>query len=95
MHREKPDSADEMLNQLWYAIIGTNGEGMLTRQHVLEEKFNEYISKDRKESCYYLADKEEGRSRNAKLRDMVKFGISEGIKIGAALGIFTWLRGQF
>lgn len=37
---EKPKTTTAMLNQLWYAIIGTNGDGLCARVKRLEEKGN-------------------------------------------------------
>lgn len=94
MDLSKPENADAMLYEIWFAIKGANGDGLWSRVKKMEERQDKYFSEERKKTCYYLSDKEEGRSRHAKILDMVKFAISEGVKIGAALGIFTWLRGQ-
>lgn len=91
---QRPESSEEMLFQLWFAVVGSNGEGLCSRVKNIEEHQKKYAESDRKNTCYYLHDKEEGRTRTGKLVDMAKWGISEGVKIGAALGIFTWLRGQ-
>ena len=94
MHREKPSSSDDMLTELWYAVIGTNGEGMMTRQKELEDKFDEYIASERERTCFYLKDKEDGGKRNAKILSIIKYAVSEGIKLGTAIGAFSWIKSQ-
>ena len=35
---QKPPTQKEVLDQLWYAVIGTNGDGLLGRMTKLEDK---------------------------------------------------------
>lgn len=46
--REKPSTQREMLDQLWYAVLGTNGEGMMERLDRVERKLNEVPPKQKK-----------------------------------------------
>lgn len=99
-YRKKPDSNDETLSELWFAIVGTNGEGLHSRVDNIEGAFttlvhqlNTYLHSGRKGSCFYLADKgKEGKvleERKRSFRDWAKFALGEGVKIGVALGVFS------
>ncbi len=38
MAPQKPDSEEEMINQLWYAVIGSNGEGIAKRVVAIDNR---------------------------------------------------------
>lgn len=38
MAPQKPDSEVEMINQLWYAVIGSNGEGIAKRVAAIDNR---------------------------------------------------------
>ena len=40
--RKKPDTQRETISQMWYALIGTNGEGLLEQFQKLKEEFEEH-----------------------------------------------------
>lgn len=99
-YRQKPESQDDTISELWFAIVGVDGEGLNSRMDNLESAFTElvrklngYLRRGRKESCFYLVD----RSKQAVIRvesrrsftDWVKFALGEGVKIGIALGVFS------
>lgn len=72
----RPSSTEEMVEQLWYAIIGTNGEGALqqikcNREGIerIEELFGKYITEQRPRTCYYLQAVEQGKARKASKRE--------------------------
>lgn len=100
MHREMPDDEHKIIAELWYVLIGTNGEGVLERLRTLEERFSKlqddlerYLTQARKESCFYIVDKKKRTAirveKTRTFRETVKFVLAEGIKIGIALGVFT------
>jgi hypothetical protein len=94
MYRKKPESNEETLNELWYTVIGTNGEGLADRLKRMETKLDDYFQRGGKEaSCYFLKNKSIEERNNLKRRTtwaaIAKFGVSEGIKIGTAIGAFS------
>lgn len=54
---ERPDSTDGMVSQLWFAIIGSNGDGMASRLRRVEDTIAELQKADmlyvatRKDTC--------------------------------------------
>jgi len=48
--RVKPDTLEETVSQLWYAILGTNGEGLLGRLTRFEDEFERYVD-TREQTC--------------------------------------------
>lgn len=94
MNRKKPESNEDTINELWYTVIGTNGEGLADRLKRMETKLDDYFQHGGKEaSCYFLKNKTATELNNLKRRTtwvaIAKFGISEGIKIGTAIGVFS------
>lgn len=100
MHREMPEDEHKILAELWYTLIGTNGEGAIERlrnleEHVerLDKKLNDYFQEKREASCFYMIDKNKHAAvrieKTRTLRETIKFVFSEGIKIGIAMGIFS------
>ena len=94
MQREKPTDPNEVLNHLWYTVIGTNGEGLFETVKRVEDKLDEYFLGGGKEkTCYFLRNKEEVdgvlRRRKRTLGSMSKYLLSEGVKIGTAMGVFA------
>lgn len=45
MRPQKPDSEVEMINQLWYAVIGSNGEGIAKRVSSIDNRLLKVESK--------------------------------------------------
>lgn len=45
MAPQKPDSEVEMINQLWYAVIGSNGEGIAKRVAAIDNRLIKVESK--------------------------------------------------
>ena len=45
MMREKPKTQKETIDQLWYTMIGTNGDGVIDRLARVEERVSENGSK--------------------------------------------------
>lgn len=99
-YRKKPESESDTISELWFAIVGTNGEGLHSRMDNLEASFTELVNKlngylrhGRKDSCFYLVDKgtQEGVrvERRRTFKDWLKFALGEGVKIGIALGVFS------
>ena len=50
MATKKPITQREMVEQLWYAMIGTNGDGAIKQLKVLVEEFEEY-RRTRSDTC--------------------------------------------
>lgn len=50
MARVKPKTQRETLDQVWYAVLGTNGDGLIDRVTRLEERprSQELVDKDRR-----------------------------------------------
>ena len=47
---KKPSTQREMVEQLWYAMIGTNGEGALEQLSMLNKSFTDFMMR-RSETC--------------------------------------------
>jgi hypothetical protein len=47
---EKPRTQREMLEQLWYAVIGTNSDGISDQMKELRKAFNDFML-NRAETC--------------------------------------------
>lgn len=47
---KKPSTQREMVEQLWYAMIGTNGDGALEQLSILNKSFTEFM-RTRSETC--------------------------------------------
>ncbi len=43
MNRKKPESNEDTINELWYTVIGTNGEGLADRLKRMETKLDDYF----------------------------------------------------
>lgn len=39
---KKPDNQRDIIDQLWYAVVGTNGEGLVSRMTRVETKVDEH-----------------------------------------------------
>jgi len=103
-HVPRPSSTDEMVEQLWYAIIGTNGDGALVQikqnrqaTYRVEKKLNRYLRKERKATCYYLAAVSGGRVTAAEHREAKRVRLMLLALIpayaGTAFGLFQLIRG--
>jgi len=46
-HREPPETQKERLDQLWHAMIGTNGHGMITMFNEFRKEMNEFMKESR------------------------------------------------
>jgi len=59
----------------------------------VEEKIDNYMSKERVQTCYYLKDKttaERTSDRRKKtLWSWLKLALVEGVKMGTAMGLFA------
>lgn len=51
---QKPDSTDEMIQQLWYAFVGTNGDGLASRLRRVEDT----VVKLHENNLLYLASRD-------------------------------------
>jgi hypothetical protein len=87
---EKPHSTDEMINQLWYAIIGANSEGIAERVKAIDERLHKVeqhlpnlITYDEHESCH---DSE--RRRKWRTTDVVLAAGMLIVGLLAAIGAF-------
>lgn len=50
MPNKKPATQREMVEQLWYAMIGTNGDGALEQLSALNKSFTEFM-RTRSDTC--------------------------------------------
>ena len=50
--RKKPSTQKEMIYQMWYAILGTNGDGLIEQVKILKEEFNNHIT-GKEKTCFY------------------------------------------
>jgi hypothetical protein len=48
--RKKPGTLREMVEQLWYAMIGTNGDGEIEQNKLLRAQFRDFLQ-HRSETC--------------------------------------------
>jgi len=48
--RQKPQTTKEMVEQLWYAMIGTNGDGEIEQNKAMREEFRKFLQ-HRAETC--------------------------------------------
>lgn len=86
---EKPKTQKETIDQLWYAVIGTNGHGLTARMAHVEEKIDAHLGK--------------GHAKNGKQPKRLEVlativGILIGLQTlgfvdGIRAAIFQWLAG--
>jgi hypothetical protein len=50
MAPKKPNTQREMLEQLWYAMIGTNGDGVIEQIKMLTQEFQQFM-RTRADTC--------------------------------------------
>ena len=84
----KPATTDEMVNQLWYAIIGSNGDGMAAKVKAIDNRLDAYIA-NKPNTCYYRIDMSQKSKKSDRIWDRGKVIVGETIKLGAAFGIFA------
>ena len=84
----KPATTEEMVNQLWYAIIGSNGDGMAAKIKDIDNRLDSYIA-NKPNTCYYRLDMSKKSQKIDTLWDRGKVIVGEVIKLGAAFGIFA------
>lgn len=58
---QKPQTQKEMVEQMWFALVGTNGEGVFSRVKRVEEVLSEHIS-----ACVDPVDVEELKEEHAQ-----------------------------
>ena len=49
-HREKPKTIKAMVEQLWFAMLGTNGDGEIEQNKVMRAQFLDFLQ-HRAETC--------------------------------------------
>ena len=86
-HRKKPSTIEETINELWYAVIGTNGHGLSARVKHLEEIIQGCFEDGR---IPVVVDKGKTSKRLEKLAVLV--GVMVGLN---ALGVTDILRELF
>jgi hypothetical protein len=83
----KPETTKEAVDQLWYAIIGSNGDGMAERLRRVEKKFEEHEGKA----------VHKGNPRRLEILGLVIAGLvflqTIGLFDGIRIAIFNWLSG--
>lgn len=98
----RPDTLEEMVYQLWYAVLGSNGDGLASRVRTIREEIEEikgvmptlWTREDHEcaERAYQVKDAEKEKERQAKSdrRKMSKreaLGLAiAGISAVAAIG---------
>lgn len=85
--REKPSTQRETVDQLWYAIIGTNGDGMAERLRRVESQFAEHEGK-----AIHKANPRRLEVLGVVIAGLVlldQIGLWDGIK----LALFNWFSG--
>ena len=89
----KPTTQKETIDQLWYAVIGTNGTGLVGRMAKLEEEFDNL-----REACRNNGVAKNGKKPRrleiltgvmALLLGLQTLGIFEGVR----QAIVNWLAG--
>ncbi len=80
MAPQKPDSEEEMINQLWYAVIGSNGEGIAKRVVAIdnrllkvEEKLPDFLTYDEHEKMKEKAKSNTWRKQDVLFTTMLLF----------------------
>ncbi len=80
MAPQKPDSEEEMINQLWYAVIGSNGEGIAKRVVAIdnrllkvEEKLPDFLTYDEHEKMQDKAKSNTWRKQDVLFTVMLLF----------------------
>ena len=81
--REIPHSDHDAILQLWTAMIGTNGHGLVSRFEKVEESIPQFVTK---KQCDKIRDK---RSDNAK----AVFGYIKDLAL-ISISILAFLHGQ-
>lgn len=80
MAPQKPDTEEEMINQLWYAVIGSNGEGIAkrvssidTRLLKVEKTLPEFLTYDEHEELKQKAQKNSWRKQDVVFTSLLLF----------------------
>jgi len=93
---ERPESEEEMMKQLWYAVVGSNGDGiaMVTRRNSQDiQEIKEAIPKlQTKHNCAAIIDDRVSAQRKRKLRvsDIIQWGLT--ILVMLAVGVPAWIQ---
>jgi hypothetical protein len=82
---------EDAVDQMWYALIGTNGDGMVAKMKQIDDKIDAYIA-NRPNTCYYRADMSQKSQKSDRLWDRGKVVVGEVIKLGAAFGVFAAIK---
>lgn len=89
--RKKPSTQKEMIYQMWYAILGTNGDGLIKQMEKLKTEFDDHIA-TKEELCLYKQAMQ--RRNGVKLRKTDMFFRVSSIVFGAFTILLTVIAGK-
>lgn len=93
--RNKPGTVKEMVAQLWYCVIGTNGEGLASRIASMDRRLAEVEmaipTLQTKHACQViLAEGRESRTKERRHRD-AKRTARMGLTFGLIASLPAWI----